>query len=129
MLRVIGLVTIVALQGCSPQPPASQPGDPAPGPGTSGAAPTDIMMIEASELDAVRAKYVLSEARGEIGATATCTSGQADKTCTDAARQQLRAEAKKQGANLVVIVGSAMRQSYPPQLVLRATLYDMRPRS
>lgn len=130
ILFVIGFVTLAALAACSPQPPASKPGEPGAGSGTSGGAPpTDILVVEQSELEAMRAKYVLSEPRGDISAAATCNSGQADKACTDAARQQLRDEAKKRGMNLVVISSSIMRQTYPPQLVLRATLYEIRPRA
>jgi hypothetical protein len=87
------------------------------------------MVVEQSELDGLRAKYVISEARGEITASAACTSGQADQACTDAARQQLRNEAKRRGATLAVIISTAMRQTFPPQLHLRATLYEIRPRS
>lgn len=128
-MRTIGCLTIAVVTGCSPQPPAGQPSGPGPGAGAgTGAALADILVVEQSELDAVRAKYVLSEPRGDVAATATCESGQADKACTDAARQQLRDEAKKHGATLVVITSSAMRQTYPPQLALRGTLYDIRPR-
>ena len=87
------------------------------------------MVVEQSELEALRTKYVVSESRGEITASATCSSGQADQACTDAARQQLRNEAKRRGATLVVITSTAMRQTFPPQISIRATLYEIRPRS
>ena len=51
------------------------------------------------------------------------------KACVEAARQQLRAEAKKRGATLAVITSTAMRQTFPPQIALRATLYEIRPRN
>ena len=87
------------------------------------------MVVEQSELEALRGKYIISESRGEIGASVACTSGQADQACTDAARQQLRDQAKQRGATLVVITSAAMAQSFPPRLTLRATLYEIRPRS
>jgi hypothetical protein len=126
----LAVIAVVGLAGCSPKPPAGSPSGPSAGTGTGtgGAGSEDVLVVEQSELDAIRAKYVLSEPRGEITAAATCESGQADKACTDAARLQLRDEAKKRGATLAVITSTAMRQTFPPQLTLRATLYDIRPR-
>jgi hypothetical protein len=87
-----------------------------------------VLVVEQAELDALRVKFVVSDPLGEITAVAACTSGQADKACTDAARQQLQDEAKKRGATLVVITSTTMRQTFPPQLSLRATLHEIRPR-
>jgi hypothetical protein len=131
IVGLVGPLAIVALSACSPQAPANQP-SPATPPAASGGGTVvaaDVLVVEQSELEALRTKYVISEARGEIAAAAACTSGEADKACTDAARQQLREEAARRGATLVVITSTAMRQSFPPQLALRATLYDIRPRS
>lgn len=127
-----GLLAIVLICACSPQAPAKQP-SPAPanpsGGGGGTATTADVLVVQQSELDGLRGKYVISEPRGEITAAATCTAGQADKACNDAAHQQLRDEAKKRGATLAVITSTALRQSFPPVLALRATLYEIRPRS
>lgn len=132
-LGLIALLAIVVISACSPQAPANQPSpspaNPSPGGGGGTATAADVMVVEQSELEALGSKYVVSESRGEITASAACTSGQADKACSDAARQQLRDEAKRRGATLVVITSTVMRQTFPPQLSLRATLHEIRPRS
>ena len=102
-------------------PPAAK------GPG-AGAGVQDIIIVEQAELDSIRAKYLVSESQGEITGLATCASGTADDACTAAARQQLREEAKKRGAGLVVITGTIVRQTYPPQVSLRARLHQITPR-
>lgn len=111
---------------CTRRPPV----DPQPvvkGPGT-GADVKDIMIIEQSALDSIRATYVVSESKGEITGLAGCASGTADDACTAAARQQLREEAKKRGFGLVVITSTTLRQTFPPQISLRATLHQITPR-
>ena len=120
----MGPAAMLGLMACSPRPPAVQPGTPGPGTPTP---PADVLVIEQGELDAIRAKYTLSEPRGEVTATATCATGEAG-ACMDAARQQLREEAKKRGATLVVVVSAAMTQSIPARLALRGTVYEIRPR-
>ena len=85
-------------------------------------------MVDQGELDAIKAKYTLSEPRGEVTATATCATSEA-AACMEAARQQLRDEAKKRGATLVVVVSAAMTQSIPGRLALRGMLYEIRPRN
>jgi hypothetical protein len=126
--QLLTAIAVAGLAACSPQPPATSPAGPSAETGTGGAAAPEILVVDQSELDAIRAKYEVSAPRGEVTATATCDSGQADQACTAAAHQQLRDEAKKRGATLVVITSTAMRQTFPPQLTLRATLYDIRPR-
>lgn len=130
------LLVLSTLFGCSPrerpavEQPAEEAGGSPPQKTDPGAPALDIRIVNPADLDALRSnrRYALSEPRGEISAVATCASGVADESCTEAARQQLREEAAKRGANLVVIVGSALMQSYPPRLTLRAVLYELRSR-
>ena len=127
------LIVVVALLisgwvglGCYHRSPVAAP-PVVKGPGT-GVGVEDIIIVDQSELDSIRAKYLVSESQGEITGLATCASGTADDACTAAARQQLREEAKKRGAGLVVITGTIVRQTYPPQVSLRARLHQITPR-
>lgn len=88
----------------------------------------DIIVVEQSGLASIRARYVVSESAGEITARAACESGTADDACTAAAHQQLREEAKKRGVGLVVITSTALMQTFPPQISVRATLHRITPR-
>ena len=60
---------------------------------------------------------------GEVTANAPCTSGSVDEACIDAARQQLKAAAVERKANLVVIIKTAVMQSYPPRYSATGELY------
>ena len=111
---------------CSRRPAVAAP-PAAKGPG-AGAGVQDIIIVDQSELDSIRAKFLVSESQGEITGLATCSSGTADDACTSAARQQLREEAKKRGFALVVITGTIVRQTFPPQVSLRARLHQITPR-
>src|SRR5688572_24412303 len=112
-------------------PPVASPPAAAPpvvkGPGT-GVGVQDIIIVDQSELDSIRAKYLVSESQGEITGLAACASGTADDACTAAARQQLREEAKKRGFALVVVTSTIVRQTFPPQVSLRARLHRITPR-
>ena len=106
--------------GVAPQPVAKGAG--------TGAGAQDIIIVDQSELGSIRASYVVSDPQAEITGLAACASGTADDACTAAARQQLREEAKKRGFGLVVITSTAVRQTFPPQISLRATLHQITPR-
>lgn len=109
---------------CSRRPAvAAPPAAKAPGAGVQ-----DIIIVDQSELDSIRAKFLVSESQGEITGLATCSSGTADEACTTAARQQLREEARKRGFALVVVTGTIVRQTFPPQVSLRARLHQITPR-
>ena len=62
---------------------------------------------------------------GEITAAAACSSGTVDEQCYEAVRQRLREEAASRGANLVVIVRSAVAQSFPPRYSAAGELYEI----
>lgn len=119
----------VGLACCRRSPVAAPPIVKGSGPGVGvGVGVQDIIIVDQAELDSIRAKYLVSESRGEITGVAACASGAADDACTAAARQQLREEAKKRGVGLVVITGTIVRQTFPPQISLRARLHQITPR-
>ena len=135
-ILTVALLVLSTLFGCSPrerpaveQPPEETGGSPTQKSHPGGPA-LDVRIVNQADLDALRGnrQYTLSEPRGEISAAATCASGVADESCAEAARQRLREEASRRGANLVLIVESALMQSYPPRLTMRAVLYELRPR-
>ena len=125
---VLGLAAALIMSGafglaCSKQSPLGpDPDDPPPAPGQ------DIIITEQSQLDAILAKYVVSESMGEITALATCAGEVGDEGCNTAARQQLREEAKKRGLGLVVIHDILLRPTSPAQMYFRATVHQITPR-
>lgn len=129
VMRATGPVVLAALMtvACSRQGGAHQEVLQAPSP-TAAATAEDVLVIDESRLDEIRGDYDVSEPLGEATGVAVCESGGATTGCEQAARQQLREAAARRGANLVVVVSSALAQSYPMRLTLRGTLHRATPR-
>jgi hypothetical protein len=84
-----------------------------------------VMIIQLSELETIRASYVVSESKGEITGVGTCATHVGDDACLAAARHHLGEEAKKRGADLAVITDTLLRPMNPAQIALRATLHQI----
>ena len=89
--------------------------------------PDDVRVIDKADLDALRnaGTHDIKGPLGEVTGAAPCPSGNVDEPCTEAVRQQLREHAAARGANLVVIVRSALGQSFPPRYSATGELYVM----
>lgn len=124
---IAGLIAVVTL-ACSQQGAAQQPVLQGPSPVDSATTAEDVIVVDESGLDDIRAKYTLSEPLGEVSGAAPCESGTVSEECTEAARQQLRQAAAARNANLVVVFDSALMQSFPPRLSLKGRLYQATPR-
>lgn len=124
---ITALIAAIAL-GCSQQGAAHQPALQGPSPLDSATTTEDVIVVNESDLDDIRAKYTLSEPIGEVSGVAPCESGTVTEECTEAARQQLRQQAAARNANLVVVFESALMQSFPPRLSLKGRLYQAVPR-
>lgn len=127
---VTGAVKLLACQlavwtslACAFQPLLAQVSSPA----GAGDRQRKVLIVDQAGLDALRAggKYVLSEPRGEISATAPCVSGSADAQCVEAAHQRLQEEATRRGANLILMTRMSSLQSYPPQYAAAGILYEI----
>ena len=107
-------------QALDVQPSAPQASTPA----------TDVRVVDEAGLEQLRkaGTHDFKGAMGEISASAGCPSGNVDEPCMEAVGQQLRDQALARGANLVVIVRSAVAQSFPPQYSATGALYVMTPR-
>lgn len=130
VMRSAAAVTLASALtlACSQQGAANQPALSAPSPTAAATTVEYVLIVDQARLDEIRREYDVSESLGDVSATAACASGSASDDCTRAAQQQLRETAVARGANLVVIVSSALAQSYPPRLTLRGTLHRATPR-
>lgn len=128
-MRATGPVVLVVLTTLSCSQPGATPtmSPHAPSP-TAAATAGEVLVIDQSELDEIRNRYDISQPLDEVSAIVTCESGRASAECERAARQQLREAAVSRGANLAAIVSTALAQSHPPRLSLKATLYRATPR-
>jgi hypothetical protein len=122
----LGLALVML--ACSQQGGAVQPHLEAPTAIAASTAADDVLIVDQSRLGEIQERYNLSEPLGDIGAAAPCEPDGSSTGCEAAARQQLRETAATRGANLVVIVSSAMMQSFPPRVSLKGTLYRATPR-
>ncbi len=129
MMRTTAAVSLAAVMtlGCSQQGAAHQSAVAAPSPTTAVATAEDVMIVDQSRLNDIRDDYEISEPLGEVTASAPCADSAAED-CTRAAHRQLREAAVARGANLIVIVSSALAQSFPTRLSLRGTLHKATPR-
>lgn len=133
MMQTLIRATTIALfpwltAGCSQPGVGTQPVLPGPSPLDSTTTADDVLVVDQSQLDDIAASYTLSEPLGEVSATTSCESASAADPCTNAARQQLRQAALARQANLVLIIDSALAQSYPMRLSLKGRLYRATPR-
>jgi hypothetical protein len=89
--------------------------------------PGDVRVIDKAHLEQLRnaGTHDIRGPLGEVTGAAPCPSGNVDEPCMEAARQRLRESAAARGANLVVIVRSAVAQSFPPQYSATGELYEM----
>jgi hypothetical protein len=89
--------------------------------------PDDVRVIDKADLEQLRnaGTHDIRGPLGEVTGAAPCPSGNVDEQCMEAARQRLRESAAARGANLVVIVRSAVAQSFPPQYSATGELYEM----
>jgi hypothetical protein len=114
---------IATLQGlgCSANPSAPEP---VAGGGTPISTGT-VLVVDQAGFDALRnsGKYDISASLGDVGATAGCESGSADQKCVEAAHERLKGAAQERGANLVVVLNTALLQSFPVQYSVTGQVY------
>lgn len=112
---------LLFLASCSEQNLETAPSPSAP------TTPGAVRIVDQAQFDELRAsgRYLISSPLGTIGAAAGCASGSADAACLEAAHQRLRVLAVERGANLVLVLQSAVLQSHPPQLSLTGELYQL----
>jgi hypothetical protein len=114
---------IATLQGlgCAANPSAPEPVAPGGTPISAGT----VLVVDQAGFDDLRnsGKYDISASLGDVGATAACESGSADEKCVEAAHERLKGEAQERGANLVVVLNTALLQSFPVRYSVNAQLY------
>ena len=123
-------IQLASLQGmgCAASPSSPGPVDAGGTPISSGT----VLVVDQAGFDDLRnsGKYSISASLGDVGATAGCDSGSADQKCVEAAHERLKGAAQERGANLVVVLNTALLQSFPVQyLGDRPDLSNQRPLS